>query len=533
MIVKDMLMGVETEYALGGERRKEALMRLVKLVRDEIPSIQGVSRRDRFMCNGARFYVDCGGHPEWSTPECPSPTDVVRHTLAGDTVLGRAIAGVKESMTAADRVGLYRCNVDYSGAKTTWGSHESYLHEALPTAIQEQIIPHLVSRVIYTGAGGFNPLSAGIEFTLSPRVWHLQHVVSGCSTGDRGIYHTKDEPLAKEGYHRLHLLCGESLCSHIASWLRVGTTALVVRMIEAGLRPGTSMLLKSPIEALRTFAQDPTCQSTAPRKDGVQVSALEIQRHYLTIAEDNLACEIMPPWAADVCAAWRTVLDQIENQPEALMTTLDWAIKMAVFRDRIESKGIAWDSLPRWTHVLEGIRIALRNAPHEGRATVELVLGQLPEPSPIPEAVKSLGPYVEKHGLSWDMMRPVVDLRKEMFELDFRFAELGGSGLFAKLDAAGVLDHRAPGVKNIEGAVARPPAVGRARVRAARVKTYAGRPEFWCNWDSIIDVKGNRRLDMSDPFATRASWKKMEASDARLDRDQLRLMLNIGGGNRI
>jgi hypothetical protein len=522
-----MLLGVETEYALGGERRKEALMRLIKQVKDTVPSLQGVARRDRFLSNGARFYVDCGGHPEWSTPECLSPTDVVRHSLAGDAVLSDAIRRVREAMASGPRIGLYKCNVDYSGAKTTWGSHESYLHEVSPPVIQEQIISHLVSRVVYTGAGGFNPLSAGIEFALSPRAWHLQHVVSGNSTSDRGIYHTKNESLAKKGYHRLHLLCGESLCSHIAAWLRVGTTALIVRMIEAGLEPGTSMQLKSPLDALQAFVQDPTCQVTAPRKDGHRVSAVEVQRHYLRIAEDNLACEIMPPWAPDVCTAWRSMLDRIENQPESLVSTLDWAIKLAIYRDRIEDRGIRWSSLPDWTHVLDTIRAALRTAPHEGRATVELVLGQLPAPSPIPDTIKELTPYVESHALSWDMMRSVVDLRREMFELDFRFAELGGNGLFDKLDPTGVLDHRAPGVKDIEEAVQRPPAGGRARLRGARVKTYAGRPEFWCNWDGIYDIKGNRTLDLSDPFATRANWKKSPPRE-RLDRNQLRLMLNMG-----
>ena len=57
-----------------------------------------------------------------------------------------------------EQVNLLRCNVDYSGVPSTWGCHESYMHRvANPVAVPPQIVPHLVSRIIYTGAGGFTP----------------------------------------------------------------------------------------------------------------------------------------------------------------------------------------------------------------------------------------------------------------------------------------------------------------------------------------------------------------------------------------
>src|SRR5437762_13076927 len=121
-------------------------------------------------------------------------------------------------------------------------------------------MPHLVSRVVYTGAGGFNNLSKGIEFTLSPRVAHLNRGVSGESTHHRGIFHTKGETLAGHDYQRLHLLCGESVCSETAAWLKLGTTALIVAMVDAGLSPGDAVQPRSPLDAIRTFARDPTCK---------------------------------------------------------------------------------------------------------------------------------------------------------------------------------------------------------------------------------------------------------------------------------
>src|SRR5207249_4593714 len=126
--------------------------------------------------------------------------------------------------------------------------HESYLHRGDPCVCPKQIVPHLASRLIYSGAGGFDPRSLGLDFSLSPRVSHLFNVKSSESTKDRGIFHTKDEPLSEKGFHRLHVICGESLSSRLASFLKVGTTALVVAMIEAGLQPGDDVELRSPID---------------------------------------------------------------------------------------------------------------------------------------------------------------------------------------------------------------------------------------------------------------------------------------------
>src|SRR6185436_14148466 len=137
--------------------------------------------------------------------------------------------------------------------------HESYSHAAQPGALSDEIVPHLVTRIIYTGAGGFNSTSRGLEFTLSPRVSHLANVVSNNSTSDRGIFHTKDESLSKPGFYRLHIICGESLCSETAMWLKVGTTALVVAMAEAGLRPAASVALRWPLLAMQAISRDPTC----------------------------------------------------------------------------------------------------------------------------------------------------------------------------------------------------------------------------------------------------------------------------------
>jgi hypothetical protein len=159
--------------------------------------------------------------------------------------------------------------------------------------------------------------------------------------------------------------------------------------------------------------------------------------------------------------------------------------------------------------VIKVIVIAVHESLYKGRATVELVLGKDATPSPIPGTIDALTPYVENHSLSWDMLRPVINLRRELFELDFRYGQIGEEGLFEKLEASGVLTHGAPGVGKIEEAITEPPAEGRAHVRGEYIKTCANRENHTCFWDSICDVNERRVLDLSNPFVRVPKWKPL------------------------
>ncbi|MFY9574291.1 MAG: proteasome accessory factor PafA2 family protein, partial [Blastocatellia bacterium] len=347
-------MGIETEYAIAGltpvgdaHEQTDLVTRFMGLARKELVYLPDAGS-GLFLENGSRFYMDYGNHPELGTPECSHPCDVVRYTLAGERILAELASKMKGELAGVDVV-LFKSNVDYGESPVTWGCHESYMHRAATNALSDDVIPHLVSRIIYTGAGGFNSLSRGLEFTLSPRVRHLENVVSNNSTSDRGIFHTKDESLSKPGFHRLHIICGESLCSQTAMWLKVATTALVVALSEAGLRPGEDVRLRAPLQAMQTLAADPSCTASVETTSGRRLSAIEIQYHYLTLAERYVHLARMPAWAADVCSEWRAVLNRLLDAPDSVASTLDWAIKRAMYSKYVSDRGIAWESLPYWT----------------------------------------------------------------------------------------------------------------------------------------------------------------------------------------
>jgi proteasome accessory factor A len=303
------MFGMETEYALSaiglaGNRHNqlEVVLRFMELIRKSLPHLQDKNSGGIFLQNGSRLYVDSGGHPELATCEVVNPWDACRYVMAGDKILGDLADQFPSQYNAVERLFLTRCNVCYSpGSPTTWGCHENYAHRADPDELRRELIPHLVGRLIYTGAGGFNNRSPGLEFMLSPRVAHLESVYSDSSTHNRGIFHSKDESLSRNGYHRLHLLCGESVCSTTALFLKVAVTALVVTLIEAGLSPCREILLRDPLGAMRRFAVDTRCTAAIPAVDGRTWTAVQIQRHILHQLISHADHPLMPSWTPSVC----------------------------------------------------------------------------------------------------------------------------------------------------------------------------------------------------------------------------------------
>ena len=501
------MMGLETEFGLsaawpegGSEQRTRAIDSLFGLIRNNYPYLTGSGTLDLFTVFG-RFYREIGDHLEHCTPECDNPWDVVRYTLAGRKVLADLIRAMAARSV---RITLLTSNVDYL-THATWGCHESYLYRSAPEHVRTQIIPHLVSRIIYTGAGGFDTRSAGLRFMLSPRVAHLAKAVSSDSTSNRAIVHTKDESLSNGQFHRLHLICGESLSSHVAAWLKAGTTALVVAMIDSGLNPGEKVELAEPLQAMRTFTRDPSCTETVKLADGGTITAAQLQRHYLETAEAHPTAWYMPPWAPEVCRRWRDMLDRIEDGGgDAVATMTDWGIKRALYTDLADRvAGIAPEAISHWSHITERLQIALRDTP-DSSVSVERILGA---DSPVASTVAALRPYAARKGLSLEGLRQFVDLRTQTQAIDSRFGMVGPEGLFSQLDAAGVLDHRTDGVDNIAHAVRHPPAAGRAHVRGQCIRRLTGQASrYLCTWYAINDVVDERKLDLSNPFVSGEHW---------------------------
>jgi proteasome accessory factor A len=515
------LFGVETEYALAGIRRDgtaspptSVVRSLMLAARRRLAHLPDGSGNDGiFLVNGSRFYVDAGLHPELAIGECVDPWQAVQYIEAGHRILASLISSMPDGGLSTAEIICFRSNVDLSGGETTWACHESYLHTRPAYELRNQMIPHLVTRIIYTGAGGFDPFSPGLEFTLAPRMAFFDSVVSNSSTDGRGIWHTKSEPLC-EGYGRLHVLCGESLCSQTANFLKVGVTALILAMADAGLEPGRPVRLADAVKALRTVTGDVTCKAKLRMVGGGELTAVEVQRHYLALAENHLRDDFMPAWAPDVCRQWRIVLDLLDNGPACIAQTLDWGIKYALYSAHARTLNLRWSALAVLNETIERLPADLSH-PSGAEGTIRDPLQFL---LPDSESRASAHRYKSRdeveavlrgHGLGFADLSAVLDSRPQFLELETRFGQLGGKGIFQSLDAAGALTHRIDGIGDIEQAMTEPPVGSRAFLRGHTVRRLAGNRSASGAWQQVVDFGERKILDLSDPFAQKESWQPL------------------------
>lgn len=500
------LMGGETEYAISARDREGRILyqpRLLSRLSEHAQATLGytsTSTRGRFLGNGGLLYLDAGLHMEWATPEVTSPFDVVRYLEAGDRVLLDLTTSLQASSPDIAEIFCSRTNVDYLSG-TLWAAHESYMHRASVGDLPAQLTPFLASRVLL-GAGGWDHRSPALRFTLSPRAHFVTRAADKDSQYVRPLFHTKDEPLSGTGTHRLHVACSESLCSHTANVLRFGTTALVLALVERGVKPGGDVALASPVWAVDRFAVAPEGVS-APLAGGGRTTALAIQRHYLSCVEAHVG-QLAIPWAATVCALWRDTLDDLDHGARRTASTLDWAIKRRLFARRLEQRGIAWDSLPVWHTVLNRLRSAWNVGPGKGRA-FDVAMALAPDEW-LSRQMAHLSPSLVPHGLSWEHLPALLSARHELFELDAKFSAIGEEGVFNALDRAGALSHRVADL-DVADAVLNPPTDTRARIRGDVVRRLsAAGISYGAEWTRIYDRDRRRELDLMNPFETEERW---------------------------
>lgn len=298
------------------------------------------------LTNGARLYVD-HAHPEFSSPEVTNPRDAVLWDRAGMEIM----ADAAEAATAAGpfTIQLYKNNTDNKGA--SYGCHENYLmRRSTPFAdIVRDLTPFFVTRQVYSGAGRVGRGQEGREpgFQLSQRADFFEVEVGLETTLKRPIINTRDEPHADpERHRRLHVIVGDANLAEAATYLKMGSTALVLSLIEAGAL-SDSFVLADPVREIHAVSHDPTLQHRLTLRDGRRLTALEIQRAYLEAAADLAAQQAtagIDAQTADVLARWDRVLVDLAEDPRLAADRVDWAAKLALLEGYRRRDGLAWDS---------------------------------------------------------------------------------------------------------------------------------------------------------------------------------------------
>ncbi len=329
------IFGIETEYGVTCTFRGQRRLSPDEVARYLFRRVVSWGRSSNvFLRNGARLYLDVGSHPEYATPECDDVVSLVVHDKAGERILEGLLVDAERRLQEegiAGDVYLFKNNTDSAG--NSYGCHENYLvgRHGEFGRLADALIPFFVSRQIITGAGKVLQTPRGAVYCVSQRAEHIWEGVSSATTRSRPIINTRDEPHADaERYRRLHVIVGDSNMSETTTMLKVGSTDLVLRMLESGAVM-RDMTLENPIRAIREISHDPTGRRTVRLANGRELSALQIQTEFLErardfadrrgLSEDPVHARVLDLWQRTVTAVETEDLSSVERE-------IDWVIKL-------------------------------------------------------------------------------------------------------------------------------------------------------------------------------------------------------------
>jgi len=296
-----------------------------------------------FLENGARLYLDVGSHPEYATPECDALYDLVAHDKAGERVLEGLLHSAEQRLEEEGirgQVFLFKNNTDSAG--NSYGCHENYL-VSRQTDFQRMIdtlIPFLVTRQIFAGAGKLLQTARGTVFSIAQRAEHIWEGVSSATTRSRPIINTRDEPHADaERYRRLHVIAGDSNMSEYISYVKVGTTVALLQMLEDDVT-FRDMSLENPIRAIREISHDITCRRKVRLANGRELSALDMQWEYLDRVLRYARSPGFPPSVQSAIEMWEHLLTGLEKDPMNLRRECDWVAKYHLIEEYSSRRGV-------------------------------------------------------------------------------------------------------------------------------------------------------------------------------------------------
>ena len=302
----------------------------------EDPSLANV-----VLTNGARLYVD-HAHPEYSSPEVTSPRDAVVWDRAGELVMREIVGRLAQREPG---INLYKNNTDGKGA--SYGTHENYLvARATPfDRIVSGLTPFFVARQVMCGAGrvGIGQESERAGYQIASRSDFFEAEVGLETTFKRPIINTRDEPHADpDQWRRLHVIIGDANQADVANLVKLGSTSLVLRLVEAGAIDRDLEVLH-PVESLKVVSHDPTCRATVRLRDGRDLTAVQILTEYLEMATAFVQREGSDPATDEVLQHWERLVGLLAGDPMDAAADIDWVAKLALLQRYLDRDGLAWD----------------------------------------------------------------------------------------------------------------------------------------------------------------------------------------------
>jgi proteasome accessory factor A len=347
--VERRIFGLENEYGVTCTFRGQRRLSPDEVARYLFRRVVSWGRSSNvFLKNGARLYLDVGSHPEYATPECDDVVELVTHDKAGERTLEGLLMDAERRLREEGIAGdifLFKNNTDSAG--NSYGCHENYLvgRHGEFSRLADVLIPFLVTRQIICGAGKVLLTPRGAVYCVSQRAEHIWEGVSSATTRSRPIINTRDEPHADaERFRRLHVIVGDSNMSETTTLLKIGTTDLVLRMIEAGVVM-RDLTLENSIRAIREISHDITGRRTVKLANGREASALDIQQEYFVKARDFVERRGDDATSRRVLELWERTLKAVESQDFGLVDReIDWVIKHQLIERYRAKHGLALSS---------------------------------------------------------------------------------------------------------------------------------------------------------------------------------------------
>ncbi len=330
------IFGIETEYGVTCTFRGQRRLSPDEVARYLFRRVVSWGRSSNvFLRNGSRLYLDVGSHPEYATAECDDIDELVTHDKAGERIVEALVVDAQRRLVEEGIVGdiyLFKNNTDSAG--NSYGCHENYLigRQGEFSRMADMLLPFLITRQLIVGAGKVLQTPRGAVYCVSQRAEHMWEGVSSATTRSRPIINTRDEPHADaERYRRLHVIVGDSNMSETTTMLKVGSTDLVLRMLESGYQM-RDLSLENPIRAIREVSHDPTGKRMLRLASGRDASALQIQTEYYERVADFLDRRGMAEDPRSVerrtLDLWRRMLQSVADQDfDPVATEIDWVIK--------------------------------------------------------------------------------------------------------------------------------------------------------------------------------------------------------------
>ena len=339
------IFGLENEYGVTCTLRGQRRLSPDEVARYLFRRVVSWGRSSNvFLENGARLYLDVGSHPEYATPECDSLTDLVAHDKAGERILEGLVHSAEQRLEEEGIRGeiyLFKNNTDSAG--NSYGCHENYLvsrHKDFHRTV-EVLIPFLVTRQIFLGAGKLSQTPRGTVYSLSQRAEHIWEGVSSATTRSRPIINTRDEPHADaERFRRLHVIAGDSNMSEYATYVKIGTVVALLQMVERDV-VFRDLTLENPIRSIRDVSHDLTLKKKVRLANGRELSALDIQWEYLDRAMRFARSPGFSPQLQRAVDMWEHLLTGLEKDPMTLDREVDWVIKYKVLDRYRDQRGLS------------------------------------------------------------------------------------------------------------------------------------------------------------------------------------------------